>query len=145
EALTYVPTGQQCPRFSFDSVLRPGSSLLLGDKVWDIHAAPGHDPHSVILFEPRSRTLVSADALWENGFGIVFPELEGVHAFTEVAATLDVIEKLQPLVVLPGHGSAFAGVDGALARARSRLSAYVADPRRHATHAAKVLLKFKLL
>jgi hypothetical protein len=32
-----------------------------------------------------------------------------------------------------------------LERARSRLKAYVVDPRRHASHAAKVLLKFKLL
>jgi hypothetical protein len=32
-----------------------------------------------------------------------------------------------------------------LGRARSRLAAYVRDPARHAAHAAKVLLKFKLL
>jgi glyoxylase-like metal-dependent hydrolase (beta-lactamase superfamily II) len=45
----------------------------------------GHDPHSVILFEPVSRVLISADALWERGFGVIFPELEGVEAFDEVA------------------------------------------------------------
>jgi hypothetical protein len=32
-----------------------------------------------------------------------------------------------------------------LARARSRLESFVRDPQRHARHAAKVLLKFKLL
>jgi hypothetical protein len=32
--------------------------------------------------------LISADALWENGFGVVFPELEGDDAFAIVAATL---------------------------------------------------------
>ena len=51
----------------------------------------GHDTHSVILFEPVSRTLVSADALWERGFGVVFPELDGDDAFAEVADTLDVM------------------------------------------------------
>jgi glyoxylase-like metal-dependent hydrolase (beta-lactamase superfamily II) len=99
----------------------------------------------VVLFEPRSRTLISADALWENGFGVVFPELEGEQAFDEVAATLDLIGSLQPAVVVPGHGSMFTDVDGALARARSRLAAYRSQPARHAVHAAKVLLKFKLL
>jgi glyoxylase-like metal-dependent hydrolase (beta-lactamase superfamily II) len=148
-ALTYVPTGQQCPRFRVDGLLAPGREIALADRTWEIHAAPGHDPHSVILFEPRSRTLISADALWENGFGVVFPELEGEHAFDEVADTLDLIERLLPSLVIPGHGSVFAAEQGAvaaaLARARSRLDGFVRDPARHARHAAKVLLKFKLL
>jgi len=148
-ALTYVPTGQQCPRFRIDGLLMPGTEITLADRPWQIHAAPGHDPHSVILFEPQSRTLISADALWENGFGVVFPELEGQHAFDEVAATLDLIEQLRPKIVIPGHGSAFTdehdGAASALARARSRLESFVQDPARHARHAAKVLLKFKLL
>lgn len=144
-ALTFMPTGQRCPRFDFQATLRPGEALAMGDLSWEVHAAPGHDQHSVILFEPISRTLISADALWQNGFGVVFQELEGERAFEEVAATLDVIERLQPRVVLPGHGAPFIDVADALVRARSRLDAYVRDPARHAAHAAKVLLKFKLL
>ena len=144
-ALSYEPTGQQCPRFHIEGTLLPGSECTLGDLAWEVHAAPGHDPHSVVLFEPRSRTLLSADALWENGFGVVFPELEGEHAFDEVAATLDLIASLEPVLVVPGHGRTFADVGGALSRARSRLEAYRAQPARHAIHAAKVLLKFTLL
>lgn len=148
-ALTYATTGQACDRFSFDALLRPGTEIRLGDGLWQIHAAPGHDPHSVVLFEPVSRVLVSADALWQNGFGVVFPELEGVSAFEEVAATLDLIEGLQPAWVIPGHGRVFDSASGevtaALARARSRLDSFVQEPARHTRHAAKVLLKFKLL
>jgi glyoxylase-like metal-dependent hydrolase (beta-lactamase superfamily II) len=145
EKLTYQPTGQNCPQFRFDATLQPGTELHLGDLPWQVHAAPGHDSHSVILFEPVSRTLVSADALWERGFGVVFPELDGDDAFHEVAETLDVIEALKPLLVIPGHGSPFTDVTGALARARQRLDGFVSDPARHLQHAAKVLLKFKLL
>jgi glyoxylase-like metal-dependent hydrolase (beta-lactamase superfamily II) len=144
-ALSYAPTGQQCPPFRIDGTLLPGSDCRLGDLAWQVHAAPGHDPNSVVLFEPRSRTLLSADALWENGFGVVFPELEGEEAFDEVADTLDLIASLQPAVVVPGHGSLFTDVAGAVSRARSRLEAYRSQPTRHAVHAAKVLLKFKLL
>lgn len=144
-ALTYGPTGQHCPPFLMDDVASPGQTLRLGEMEWQIHSAPGHDPHSIVLFDPLSRTLISADALWENGFGVVFPELEGEQAFGEVALTLDLIEQLDPAVVIPGHGAVFTDVRGALDRARSRLAAYVTDPRRHAAHAAKVLLKFKLL
>lgn len=145
EKLTYQPTGQNCPQFRFDATLQPGTDVRLGDLLWQVHAAPGHDSHSVILFEPHSRTLVSADALWQRGFGVVFPELDGDDAFHEVAQTLDVIEALKPALVIPGHGAPFTDVAEALARARQRLDGFVADPARHLQHAAKVLLKFKLL
>jgi glyoxylase-like metal-dependent hydrolase (beta-lactamase superfamily II) len=143
--LTYKPTGQNCPQFRFDATLQAGTELRLGDLAWQVHSAPGHDSHSVILFEPISRTLVSADALWERGFGVVFPELDGDDAFHEVSQTLDVIEALKPALVIPGHGSPFADVTEALGRARQRLDGFVSDPARHLQHAAKVLLKFKLL
>lgn len=145
EALSYTPTGQNCPPFSAQHTLQPGAHLTLGGRTWQIHAAPGHDPHSVILFEPERRILISADALWENGFGVVFPEIEGIHAFEEVAATLDVIEALQPTLVLPGHGPMFRSVDSALATARKRLQGFRQSPEKHARYAAKVLLKYKLL
>ena len=144
-ALTYEPTGQLCPRFTFTGTLQSGSVIALGTSQWEIHPASGHDPHSVIFFEPVKKILLSADALWENGFGVVFPELEGEHAFSEVAATLDLIEKLDPAVVVPGHGGVFAYTENVLALSRQRLDAFVQSPLRHARHAAKVLLKFKLL
>ena len=64
-ALSYTPTGQQCPRFRFDTLLQPDTTTLLGDRPWQVHAAPGHDTHSVVLFEPHHGILISADALWE--------------------------------------------------------------------------------
>lgn len=145
EALSYTPTGQSCPRFRFDALLQPGSEIGLGDLAWQVHAAPGHDTHSVILFEPVSRLLLSADALWEAGFGVVFPELDGIAAMDEVAATLDLIERLAPATVVPGHGKVFTDVERSLAFARKRLEGFARDPKKHANHAAKVLLKFKLL
>lgn len=144
-ALTYQPTGQSCPRFTYSDAIAPGSEIVFGTRVWQAHAASGHDPHSLVFFEPISQTLISADALWENGFGIVFPELEGQDAFNEVAATLDLIERLRPKTVVPGHGAVFSYSSDVMARARARLDHFVRKPDKHARHAAKVLIKFKLL
>ena len=144
-ALSYTPSGQSCPRFRFEATLQPGTVMRLGDLQWQVHAAPGHDPHSVILFEPVSRTLVSADALWERGFGVVFPELDGQGAFQEVSDTLDLITSLNPAQVIPGHGAPFTDVSAALGYARNRLQGFVSNPAKHLQYAAKVLLKFKLL
>jgi glyoxylase-like metal-dependent hydrolase (beta-lactamase superfamily II) len=98
-----------------------------------------------MLFDAANGVLISADALWENGFGIVFPELDGADAFDDVAAVLDLIDRLPVQWVLPGHGAPFSDVPAALARSRSRLAGFRAEPARHDRHAAKVLLKFHLL
>lgn len=143
--LTYQPTGQQCARFTFHDQLQPSTEIMLADHAWQIHAAPGHDPHAVLLYQPDQRVLISGDALWQNGFGVVFPELEGMHAFEEVESTLDLIQQLAPRIVIPGHGSPFTDVSAALARARVRLHQFQTDPDRHREYAAKVLVKFRLL
>jgi glyoxylase-like metal-dependent hydrolase (beta-lactamase superfamily II) len=145
EALTYAPTGQRCERFVPDHALVPGSSIELGGRPWSVFGAPGHDPHSVILFDPRDGVLISADALWENGFGVVFPELEGESGFAEVRATLELIASLDVKLVIPGHGAPFADAGKALATAFSRVDYFAADPVRNAQNAIKVLLKFLLL
>jgi glyoxylase-like metal-dependent hydrolase (beta-lactamase superfamily II) len=145
EALSFIATGQQCERFTFDDTLAPGDVLDLGGMQWEAMAAPGHDPHSLVFFCASEGILISADALWENGFGVVFPELEGESGFDEVAATLDLIEGLGARLVIPGHGAPFGDVRGALSRARSRLDYLAADPVRNAQNAMKVLLKFLLI
>jgi len=145
EALSYAPTGQRCERFELYGVLSPGEVLQAGGRRFEVLAAPGHDPESVVLFDAANGLLISADALWENGFGVVFPELEGEQAFDDVGAVLDLIEGLPVKLVVPGHGGVFTDVPAALARARSRLAAFVADPKRHARYAAKVLVSYHLM
>lgn len=145
EALSYKATGQQCDRFTFDSVLQDGDSLRLGGIEWQVVAAPGHDPHAVMLFAPAQRILISGDALWENGFGVIFPELEGESGFAEQAVVLERIAALDARLVIPGHGQMFTEVAAAVERAKGRLGYLSADPARNASHAVKVLVKFKLL
>ena len=145
DRLSFRLTNQRIERFAFDTLLRPGHSFTAGSRTWQAHAAPGHDPHSLVLFDAAQGVLISADALWENGFGVVFPELDGMGGFDEVAATLDLIESLDAQTVIPGHGTPFTDVASALLRARSRLAAFRADPRRHARHGIKALAKYHLL
>lgn len=144
-ALSYQPTGQRCERFRYEHTLIPGTRLPLGDHHWEIHAAPGHDPHAIVLFQSKHRILISADALWQQGFGVIFPELDGIHAFDETQATLDLIERLQPALVVPGHGPIFTDLPAALERARKRLEHFRRAPASHLRHALKVLIKFHLL
>ena len=143
--LSFRNLGQDCPAFKCQHSLEPGKQILLGTHMWEILAAPGHDPHSIVLYQEDYQLLISADALWEDGFGAIFPELEGEDGFEEVAKTLDLIEQLKIKLVIPGHGKLFTDVKTSIARARSRLDYLATDKARNARHAAKVLLKFRLL
>jgi glyoxylase-like metal-dependent hydrolase (beta-lactamase superfamily II) len=145
DALSYRATDQRIERFDWQQLLRPGEAFSAGGRAWQVLAAPGHDPHSVMLFAPAGGVLISADALWGNGFGVVFPETVGEPGFDDVAATLDLIDSLPVQVVIPGHGAPFADVKPALARARSRLAQFVAQPERHARYAVKALTKFHVM
>jgi len=145
DELTFVATGQQCERFTYDGLIEPGSEIRMGGFAWRVHAAPGHDPQSVVLWAPEPGVLISADALWGNGFGVIFPELEGESGFAEQRAILELIQSLAPRFVIPGHGAPFKDIDAALKRAHARLDALAASLERNARHAAKVLVKFYLL
>ncbi len=145
QVLTYQATGQQCARFSYDACIAPGDQLQLGGVNWQVLGAPGHDPHSMILYCAAEGILISADALWEHGFGVIFPELDGESGFAEQAAVLKLISELDLRLVIPGHGAPFTDVQGALARANSRLDYLSADPKRNARNALKVMLAFLLL
>jgi glyoxylase-like metal-dependent hydrolase (beta-lactamase superfamily II) len=99
----------------------------------------------VLLFAHDKRLLISADALWENGFGAIFAELEGEPGFAAQRRVLETIRQLRPCAVIPGHGAPFADADAAIDRALARLEALAADPQRNARHVVKVLLKFWLM
>ncbi len=145
EKLSYRATSQHCPRFRRTESIQAGCEVRCGSRSWQALAAPGHDPESLVLYEPELQLLISADALWENGFGVVFPELEGANAFDDVRATLDLLSTLPVQWVIPGHGRPFQSATEAIGRAYRRLDRFVADPSQHAQHAAKVLIKFHLL
>ena len=145
DALSFKATGQQCDRFTADHTVSPGDELQLGGMRWQALGAPGHDPHSLIFYCLEEGILISADALWRNGFGVIFPELDGESGFAEARATLELIASLDVRLVIPGHGPAFTDVDAARKRAFARLDFLEADPLRNAENAVKVMLKFLLL
>ena len=143
--LSHDTTGQRCERFALGGTIAAGERRVAGGRRWEALAAPGHDPDSLLLFDVDRGVLLSADALWEHGFGLVFPEIVGEPGFDDVAATLDLIARLPATLVVPGHGGAFTDVEAALGRARERLAGFRADPARHARHAVKVLLKYHMM
>lgn len=145
QLLSFAATGQSCPRFGFDRLIHAGEELQLAGLAWQCLAAPGHDDDALMFFNELHGILISGDALWENGFGVIFPELDGAEGFAQQAEVLALIASLPVRVVLPGHGAPFTGVAAAVKRAQSRLHYFSQHPERHLTYAVKALLMFILL
>jgi glyoxylase-like metal-dependent hydrolase (beta-lactamase superfamily II) len=146
QALILAIADQRAERFRYDDTFRDGDMLQMGGFDWQVIAAPGHDAHAVMFHSAEARVLISGDALWENGFGVVFPQLFGRHtALAETRATLEAIGGLSVDAVIPGHGRPFGDVGAALERAFYRLEGYEEDITRLSRHCAKVMLSFVLL
>ena len=146
DALLLSPLGQRAARFTHDATYAAGDSFVLGDLAWQALAVPGHDMDALALYNPEQRLLISGDALWQDGFGVVFAELLGNPDGLRVTrATLEMLARLPIDVVMPGHGAPFADVPEAFERAFRRLAAFEQNIERLARHALKVMLAFFML
>jgi len=145
QTLLFAYADQYAPRFAYDETIRPGETHIWGDLEWLALAAPGHDMAALVFYNPEHRILVSGDALWANGYGLIMPREVDPAALPATRATLEMLARLDMRVVIPGHGEPFADAAAALERAFARTTAFEADSLRVARHALKVLLTFTLL
>lgn len=145
-ALLLGPARQRGERFRHDGVIAPGDTLVMGGLQWHALAAPGHDMEALVFHCPAERILISGDALWHDGFGIIFGEILGEPGTLKATReTLEMLARLPVDVVIPGHGAPFMDVEAALARAFARLAAFEQDPARMARNAIKACFVFNLL
>jgi glyoxylase-like metal-dependent hydrolase (beta-lactamase superfamily II) len=137
--------GQRAERFRFDAIVRPGDTLAMGGFDWQSIAAPGHDMGALMFWNEPERILVSGDALWQRGFGIVLPGEGWRERLAAARSTLETIRGLGPRVVIPGHGTPFTEVDASIDFCLGRITAFEADETKLARYILKVMLSFALM
>lgn len=146
EALLLSVADQQGAPFGLDHTLAVGERLMMGGLEWQALPAPGHDMDALVFHSVDARVLISGDALWRDGFGILFAEVIGSGGGLEAAqATLEAIARLPVDRVIPGHGAPFVEVDEALAAAFARLRYFQQDGARMARNAIRACVTFMLL
>ncbi|MBK7327490.1 MAG: MBL fold metallo-hydrolase [Propionivibrio sp.] len=149
EALLLSPLGQSAARFQHDATIAEGDLVELGGLVWHAIAVPGHDMDALAFHNSEQRILISGDALWRDGFGVIFSELLGhpddAGGLKATRQTLDKLARLPIDVVIPGHGAPFVEVEDAFERAYQRLASFEQSSERLARHALKVMLAFALM
>jgi glyoxylase-like metal-dependent hydrolase (beta-lactamase superfamily II) len=96
-------------------VIEPDRDLLDGVTVdtdvgaWTVHETPGHAPSHVCLFQPERRLLISGDHLLGR-ISLYFDYGSSPDPVGEFLHSLDVVERLDARLCLPGHGRTFTDV-----------------------------------
>ena len=150
DAMLLGVAGQRAERFKHDGTLAAHGQFEMGGLIWQAFPAPGHDMSALVFYCADERLLISGDALWEDGFGILFSAFSDVptaasDVLAVARATLEMIARFDLATVIPGHGPVFGDPEAALARAFGRLDAFTRDPLRLGRNAVKAGFTFNLL
>ncbi|MGL4233561.1 MAG: MBL fold metallo-hydrolase [Casimicrobium sp.] len=136
---------QEADRFAWDETIEAGQTLTLGSETWETIATPGHDMGSLVLYCKRLRALISADALWENGFGFVVPQAIDPKPLAAQRATFKRLAELDVALVIPGHGPMFTDFSGSLKRASEKLEAFAQDDMKIARNVVKGMFIYAMM
>jgi glyoxylase-like metal-dependent hydrolase (beta-lactamase superfamily II) len=107
-----------------------GEVLALGERVLDVHHAPGHSAGHLVLFERATGMLFSSDAIHHTGCpGVdggraLCPTYEEVDAYL---ASIELVRALAPSEMHSGHWPARAGAEVARFLDESRSFAELVD------------------
>lgn len=93
-----------------------GGVLEAGGRTWQVHVTPGHSVGHLALFDPTDRVLFSGDHLLAciTPNPVLEPDPDSPdgrrRSLVEYLASLDRFTRLDPMLVLPGHGPRFRDV-----------------------------------
>lgn len=94
------------------TALTGGETFRVGEREWEVVYTPGHASSHICLWSPADRLLISGDHLLPTITPHIDFERHGEEdPLGEFLDSLARVERLEPALVLPGHGSPFE--DGA--------------------------------
>jgi glyoxylase-like metal-dependent hydrolase (beta-lactamase superfamily II) len=103
-----------------DRELVPGVEVETGLGGWQVHETPGHAPSHVVLHQPERKLLISGDHLLGRTV-LFFDHGHSPDPVGEFLSSLEVAEKLDVELVLPGHGRTFRDPEAKIAESRRQV------------------------
>jgi glyoxylase-like metal-dependent hydrolase (beta-lactamase superfamily II) len=92
-----------------DRELVPGVEVETDLGTWTVHETPGHAPSHVCLFQHERRLLISGDHLLGR-VSLYYDYGHTPDPAGEFLSSMDVVERLDARLCLPGHGRTFTDV-----------------------------------
>jgi glyoxylase-like metal-dependent hydrolase (beta-lactamase superfamily II) len=106
------------PVTTFDTLRLGGKTIVI------THPGPGHSAGDLLVWLPEERVLFAGDVLVEDGVSMV---VDGNSS--ELLRVLDTVDRMNPTVVVPGHGAIPARPADLVRRTRDYLTGLQAEMR----------------
>lgn len=91
-------------RFDIHPV-QEGDTITVGNRTLSVYETPGHSPDSLVLFDKDSGILFSGDHVLTITTPAIDSFFTGEDGYERYLESLQKVQKLEPQLVLPGHGS----------------------------------------
>jgi glyoxylase-like metal-dependent hydrolase (beta-lactamase superfamily II) len=138
--------GQEMDLVPADVVYEPGSRVVLAGMPFEVVAIPGHAPDAVAYFQPDTKVVICADALWPGGdVGVLNTAMHGMGILDDAELAGQRLKALGATIALPGHGGMITDVAEALASLQRRLDWFRAEPVQMVKHIVRRLAMFCIL
>jgi len=128
-----------------DFVIEPESWVTLGGMRFEVIALPGHGPDTIGFYQPETKVMICADALWQNDCGILNALIHGPQVLDDAQIALDRLAALDIEIAIPGHGALITDVAGSLDAVNRRLESFRCDPTKMTWHLVRRIFMFSLL
>ncbi|MFT5193927.1 MAG: glyoxylase-like metal-dependent hydrolase (beta-lactamase superfamily II) [Cellvibrionaceae bacterium] len=128
-----------------DIIYNDGDTIHLSGMPFEVMTLPGHAPDCIGFYQPDTRVLICADAMWENDLGVLHTAVHGTGVLDDAEAAVRKIMTLDPLIAIPGHGGLITNVAENGANILRRLDSFRQEPGRLAWHITRRFTMYSLL
>lgn len=128
-----------------DLIYSDGDTIHLSGMPFEVHSLPGHAPDSIGFYQPDTRVLICADALWENDISMLHTAVHGIGIIDDAEMAVRKIMEIDPLITIPGHGGLIKDVQQSGEQALRRIERFRQDPGHQAWHITRRFVMYGIL
>jgi len=136
---------QEAETVPADLIYHDGDTVLLSGIPFEVHSLPGHAPDCIGFYQPDSRILICADAMWDNDLGVLHTDVHGHGVINDAEMAVRKIIALDPLIAIPGHGGLITNVQENGEKILRRLNSFRQEPGRLAWHITRRFTMYGLM
>lgn len=138
--------GQEMDIVPADVVYEPETEITLAGMPFQVVAIPGHAPDAVAYFQPDSKVVICADAMWPDGdLGVLNTAVHGPNVLEGAELAVQRLKALPAEIALPGHGGIITDVAENLAAVEAKLARFRAEPVQMVKHIVRRFSMFCIL
>jgi hydroxyacylglutathione hydrolase len=111
---------QEADFFTCTTALDDEDVVPIGSHEFQVIHTPGHASDGIVLYNRKTKVLISGDALWEDDIPTITMRVEGSTCLFDLLDSLEKLESLDVATVYPGHGRPFTDFKGAILKSKRK-------------------------